>query len=360
MAKKELWKGNEAIAEAAIKAGCDAYFGYPITPQSEIPEYMSWRMDEVGKAFLQTESEVATINYLYGAAGSGMRVMTSTSSPGMALMQEGVGLLVAGELPAVIVNCMRGGPGIGTIQPGQADYTQMVKGGTNGDHFNIVLAPSNMQEAVDMVQEAFDLADLYRNPVMVIVDGMIGQMMEPIEWKEMPKRELPSKESWAAGGRKGAEKHHTIITLFDTAEEGDAHNRHLWEKRQAIMDNEVQYAKEQCDDAEILIVSYGTPARVCQSVVKRLREEGLKVGLFRPKTVWPYPEAALRETVNQESVKRVLCVEMSMGQMVDDVRLAIEGAKPLDFYGVAGGLIPSVDEIAEQVYAIEKEMKEGK
>lgn len=361
MAKKELWKGNEAIAEAAVRAGCDAYFGYPITPQSEIPEYMSKRMPEIGRVFLQTESEVATINCLFGAGGSGVRVMTTTSSPGMALMQEGLSYLHAAEIPCVIVNCMRGGPALGTIQPGQADYTQMTRGGANGDHFFVVMAPCNMQETVDFVQEAFDIADQYRNPCMLIVDGLIGQMMEPIEWHDVPKRDLPPKDSWATAGRKGAAEHHVLRTLFAAPADDDAFNKKLQQKKAEVMKNEVRYEKTQCDDAEVVIVAYGTPARICYSVVRELREQGIKVGLFRPQVVWPYPEEALREVAEQESVKDILCVEMSEGQMIEDVRLAVEGRKPISFYGVSGGLIPTVETIEEEVTKLVKKLaEEGK
>ncbi len=355
MAKKELWKGNEAMAEAAIRAGCDAYFGYPITPQSEIPEYMSLHMPQEGRVFLQAESEVATINYLYGAGGSGKRVMTSSSSLGVSLMQEGLSWLSGAEVPCVLLNCMRGGPGLGTIQPGQADYYQMTRGGASGDHHFVCLAPGNMQEAVDMIQESFDIADQYRNPCLIVVDGLIGQMMEPIEWHEVKKRDLPPK-TWAADGRKGRAEHNVIKTIFVEPEDDNEFNEHLARKFEEMKKNEVRYEKTQCDDAEIVIVAYGTPARVSLSVVRKLRAQGVKVGLFRPQTIWPYPEEALHEVAAQDSVKRILCVEMSEGQMIDDVRLSVEGQKPIDFYGKAGGVVPTVEEIAEQV---EKAVKEA-
>ena len=226
---KELWKGNEAIAEAAIRAGCDCFFGYPITPQSEVPEYMSVHLPEHGGVFVQAESEVAAINMVYGAAGAGMRAMTSSSSPGISLKQEGITYIAGAELPAVIINCMRGGPGLGTIQPGQGDYFQATRGGGNGDYRTVVLSPSNVQETVDFVQEAFDIADQYRNPVMVVCDGLIGQMMEPIEWRDIPKRKLPPKD-WAASGRKGRDHHNVINSLYMDPEVCDEHNRHLDEK----------------------------------------------------------------------------------------------------------------------------------
>ena len=357
MAKKELWKGNEAMAEAAIKAGCDAYFGYPITPQSEIPEYMSKRMPEVGRVFLQTESEVATINMLYGAGGTGKRVMSSSSSLGVSLMQEGISYLVGAEVPCVLMNCMRGGPGLGTIQPGQADYYQMVKGGASGDHPCVVLAPANMQEAVDFIQEAFDIADQYRNPCFVLVDGLIGQMMEPIEWREVPKRDLPSKEEWAACGRHGAEKHHVIKTIFAEPEDDEVFNEYLEKKAQLMKANEVRYEEVNCDDAEVVIVAYGTPARISLSVVRQLRAQGVKVGLFRPQVLWPYPEEALHELAMKDNVKHILCVEMSRGQMLDDVKMSVAGAKPVAFFGRTGGMIPTVEEISEKVMEL---IEEGK
>ena len=247
---KELWKGNEAIAEAAIRGGCQCYFGYPITPQSEVPEYMSVHLPEHGGVFVQAESEIAAINMVYGAAGSGMRAMTSSSSPGIALKQEGMSYLCGAELPAVIVNCMRGGPGLGTIQPSQGDYYQATRGGGNGDYRTVVLAPSNVQEIVDMMQEAFDIADQYRNPVMVLADGLIGQMMEPIEWHEKPHRKLPPKD-WAACGRRGRAQHNIINSLFIEPDACDAHNRHLAEKYALIEKNEVRYRLTECDDAEL-------------------------------------------------------------------------------------------------------------
>ena len=287
--EKELWKGNEAIAEAAIRAGCDAYFGYPITPQSEVPEYMSLHMAEHGRIFVQSESELAAINMVYGAAGSGMRAMTSSSSPGISLKQEGITYLAGAELPAVIVNCMRGGPGLGTIQPGQGDYYQATRGGGNGDYRTVVLAPSNVQEAVDFVQEAFDIADQYRNPVVVLADGLIGQMMEPIVWHEIPKRDLPPKD-WAASGRHGRDHTNIINSLYIDPDECDHHNVHLEEKYQAMKKNEVRWEERDCEDAELVITAYGTPARIALTALELLREEGIKAGLFRPFTLWPFPE----------------------------------------------------------------------
>ncbi|MBQ8801758.1 MAG: 3-methyl-2-oxobutanoate dehydrogenase subunit VorB [Clostridium sp.] len=353
---KELWKGNEAIAEAAIRAGCDCYFGYPITPQSEVPEYMSTHMPKNGRVFVQAESELAAINMVYGAGGSGMKAMTSSSSPGMSLKQEGISYLIGSEIPAVIVNCMRGGPGLGTIQPGQSDYFQATRGGGNGDYRTVCLAPANIQEAVDFVQEAFDIAFQYRNPCMVVLDGLIGQMMEPIEWKEIPKRNLPSIDTWATTGRKGREEHNTLNSLYIEPELCDVHNQNLAAKFDEMEKNEVRWEEVQCDDAELIITAYGTPARIALTAIDILRAEGYKVGLFRPITIWPFPEKALHDLAGKDHVKAILDTEMSStGQMIDDVRLAVEGQKPISYTGRAGGVIPAVEEIVE---AAKKALKE--
>lgn len=353
---KELWKGNEAIAEAAIRAGCDCFFGYPITPQSEVPEYMSVHLPRAGGVFVQSESEVAAINMVYGAAGAGMRAMTSSSSPGISLKQEGITYIAAAELPCVIVNCMRGGPGLGTIQPGQGDYYQATRGGGNGDYRTLVLAPSNVQETVDFVQEAFDIADQYRNPVMVVCDGLIGQMMEPIEWREIPKRDLPPKD-WAARGRRDRGHNNIINSLYMDPEACDALNRRLAEKYTEMEAKETRFAETDCGGAEVVITAYGTPARIALSAIEALRAEGVKAGLFRPITLWPFPEKPLRELVSAEHVKAVLDVEMSStGQMLDDVRLAVEGRKPIRYLGRAGGIIPTVEEMVDAAKAALKEV----
>ncbi|MCI8812682.1 MAG: 3-methyl-2-oxobutanoate dehydrogenase subunit VorB [Oscillibacter sp.] len=352
---KELWKGNEAIAEAAIRAGCDCFFGYPITPQSEVPEYMSSHLPKAGGVFVQSESEVAAINMVYGAAGAGMRAMTSSSSPGISLKQEGITYLAAAELPCVIVNVMRGGPGLGTIQPGQGDYFQATRGGGNGDYRTVVLAPSNVQETADFVQEAFDIADQYRTPVVVLADGLIGQMMEPIEWHPVPRRQLPAKD-WAACGKKGRSRTNVINSLFLNPEECDALNRRLTAKYAEIEQNEVRWDTAFCEDAEVLITAYGTPARIALTALELLREEGVKAGLFRPVTLWPFPEKALRNLADEAHVKVILDVEMSStGQMLDDVRLAVEGRKPVRYLGRAGGLLPTVEEIIESAKTAWKE-----
>ena len=354
---KELWKGNEAIAEAAIRAGCDCFFGYPITPQSEVPEYMSVHLPKAGGVFVQSESELAAINMVYGAAASGMRAMTSSSSPGISLKQEGITYLAGAELPAVIINCMRGGPGLGTIQPGQGDYFQATRGGGNGDYRTVVLSPSNVQETVDFVQEAFDIADQYRNPVMVVCDGLIGQMMEPIEWRDIPKRKLPPKD-WAASGRKGRDHHNVINSLYMDPEVCDEHNRHLDEKYAEIAKNEVRWEEVECEDAELVITAYGTPARIALTALEALRSEGIKAGLFRPITLWPFPEKPLHELASKEHVKAFLDVEMSSsGQMIDDVRLAVEGQKPISYLGHAGGVMPTVEEMIESAKKALKEVK---
>ena len=352
---KELWKGNEAIAEAAIRAGCDCFFGYPITPQSEVPEYMSSHLPKAGGVFVQSESEVAAINMVYGAAGAGMRAMTSSSSPGISLKQEGITYLAAAELPCVIVNVMRGGPGLGTIQPGQGDYFQATRGGGNGDYRTVVLAPSNVQETADFVQEAFDIADQYRTPVVVLADGLTGQMMEPIEWHPVPRRQLPAKD-WAACGKKGRSRTNVINSLFLNPEECDALNRRLTAKYAEIEQNEVRWDTAFCEDAEVLITAYGTPARIALTALELLREEGVKAGLFRPVTLWPFPEKALRTLADEAHVKVILDVEMSStGQMLDDVRLAVEGRKPVRYLGRAGGLLPTVEEIIESAKTAWKE-----
>ncbi|MGI6688595.1 MAG: 3-methyl-2-oxobutanoate dehydrogenase subunit VorB [Christensenellales bacterium] len=353
--QKELWKGNEAIAEAAIRAGCKAYFGYPITPQNEIPEYMSRRMPEAGGVFVQAESEVAAINMVYGAAAAGVRAMTSSSSPGISLKQEGISYMIGAELPAVIINMMRGGPGLGTIQASQADYFQATRSPGHGDGHVIVLAPSGIQEAVDLVGDAFDLADKYLNPVMILADGMIGQMMEPIVWKERKPAELPPK-TWAALGREAPGKTHFISSLRLQSTENELFNQDLVGKYERISQQEVRFQEIDCQDADAIIVAYGTTARICQSAARKLKQEGFRVGVFRPITLWPYPYEALKKAAEKESVKAVLTVEMSSGQMVEDVRLAIGGMKPTPFYGRTGGMIPETDQVADKLRQIVQEV----
>lgn len=343
---KELWKGNEAIAQAAINAGCRHFFGYPITPQNEIPEYMAKHMPKVGGVFVQSESEVSAINMVYGAAGCGVRVMTSSSSPGIALKQEGISYLAGARLPCVIVNMMRGGPGLGTIQPAQGDYYQATRGGGNGDYRLIVLAPANIQEACDLVIEAFDLADQYRVPVMILADGMIGQMMEAIEWRKPKPRPLPEKD-WASTGTQNERDPNVINSLFIDPYECRAHNQRLEACYQEITANEIKYEAKDCEGADLVFVAYGTPARLASAASQLLAKQGIKAGVFRPISLWPFPYEAIHELALQDSVKQVVTVEMSMGQMVDDVRIAVNGAKPVHFVGQAGGVIPTPQEIAD-------------
>ena len=342
---KELWKGNEAVAEAAIRAGCKYFFGYPITPQNEIPEYLSLHLPKIGGCFLQAESEVAAINMIYGAAGCGVRVMTSSSSPGISLKQEGITYMCGAELPAVIVNMMRGGPGLGTIQPAQGDYYQATRGGGNGDYRHLVYAPATIQEAADLVQEAFDVADFYRNPVMIAADGMIGQMMEAVEWREPPKRELPEK-TWATTCTKGEREPNVINSLYIDPNICAEHNERLAKKYKAIEENEVRWEEFNTEGAEIIFVAYGTPSRITRAAIKMLEAEGIKAGLIRPITLWPFPMKALKEAAMQDSVKAVVDFELSMGQMIDDVKIALEGCRPVTFVGKAGGVVPTPAEVA--------------
>ena len=346
---KILMKGNEAFGRAAIQAGCHYFFGYPITPQSELPEYLSRELPKVGGAFVQAESEVAAINMVYGAGGSGTRVMTSSSSPGVALKQEGITYCAGAEVPCVVLNVMRGGPGLGTIQPSQSDYYMATKGGGNGDYRTPVFAPASVQEAVDMIIEAFDVADLYRTPVMVLADGMIGQMMEPVDFdKERKTREIPQK-TWATTGTKGQRKPNVINSLYLQSEELEQHNLKLEKKYNAIEENEVQYEMYHTEDAELVFVAYGTVSRIVKTTVDQLREEGYKVGLIRPKTLWPFPKEAFKQIPN---AKNLLVVEMSLGQMIDDVKLASECKLPVEFYGRSGGMIPSPAAIGQKAKEI--------
>lgn len=346
---KVLMKGNEAIGAAAIAAGCKYFFGYPITPQSELPEYMSARLPKIGGVYLQAESEVAAINMVYGAAGTGKRVMTSSSSPGIALKQEGISYIAGAELPCVIVNIVRGGPGLGSIQPAQSDYNQSTRGGGDGDYKLLVYAPGNIQEMVDLVQIAFDKADYYRNPVMVLGDGMMGQMMEPVEFKEMPKMDLPEKD-WATTGTNEERKPNVINSLYLAAEELEKHNIRLQAKYQKMIENEVRYEEYNMEGAEVAIVAYGTTARIAKAAIDQMKEEGINVGLLRPITVWPYPYQAVADL--PESVKNILVVEMSMGQMIDDVKIGNEGRRPVHFVGRAGGMIPTPQLVSDKIKEI--------
>ena len=346
MSEKVLMKGNEAIAEAAIAAGCRHFFGYPITPQTEVAAYMSKRMPKVNGVYLQAESEVASINMVLGAAAAGVRVMTSTSSPGVSLMAEGISYIAGSDVPALIINVQRGGPGLGGIQPSQADYYQATKSTAHGDFHMIVFAPSTVQETVDLVAKAFDLGDKYRMPVMILSDGMLGQMMEPVELPEPREVDNDSKE-WAACGHKNQRKHNVVNSLYiDPATlEGLVKKRF---ERYAKVQAEEQMAEEYLvDDADIVLVAYGASARVSRSAVDMARKNGIKAGLIRPITLWPFPVDAIAKAA--EHVPKFLTVEMSMGQMVDDVRLAVKCARPVEFYGRTGGMIPTPIEVYNKI-----------
>jgi len=343
-----LMKGNEAIAEAAIRAGVDGYFGYPITPQSEILEYLMEAnpYEKTGMVVLQAESEVAAINMVYGGAGCGKKVMTSSSSPGISLKQEGISYIAGAELPCLIVNVARGGPGLGTIQPAQADYFQSVKGGGHGDYHLIVLAPSSVQEMADFVELSFDLAFKYRNPVLILSDGAIGQMMEKVYLKPQKPRSTVVPE-WATTG-KGEREDRNIITSLDLDPDAqEQFNHKLQDKYNEIRKNEVRYEEFNCDDAEYLLVAYGTSARVCQKSVQIAREHGIKVGLLRPITLFPFPSVRINEL--GEKVKGILSVEMSSGQMVEDVMLAVNGKVPVKHFGRMGGIVTTPDEVVEKL-----------
>ncbi len=355
MARK-LMKGCEAIGEAAIRAGCRLFFGYPITPQNEIPEYMARRLPEVGGTFVQAESEVAASNMLYGAAGTGERVFTSSSSPGISLMMEGLSYIAASELPCVVVNIMRAGPGLGGILPAQADYLQATKGGGHGDYRCLVLAPWSVQEAADLVQDAFDLADFYRNPVLVLGDGLIGQMMEPVEFREdrKPCKPLPDKRLWAVRGWKGDRPRAIINSLFLDPEALERHNRKLKAKYDAMVRDEVRYAEYGTDqEYEVLIVAYGTVARVCKTAQEDLAASGVRVALVRPITLFPFPYEAVRKAA--ERARAVLVVELSTGQMLEDVQMAVQGRRPVRFYGRQGGMLASPEAVAQEVHALLQE-----
>ncbi|MBU0718217.1 MAG: 3-methyl-2-oxobutanoate dehydrogenase subunit VorB [Planctomycetes bacterium] len=345
---KVLMKGCEAIGEAAIRAGCRNFFGYPITPQTEVPEYLAKRFPEVGGLFVQAESEVAAINMLYGGAGVGKRVLTTSSSPGISLMAEGVSYIAACHLPVVLVNIVRAGPGLGGILPAQSDYLQATKGHGHGDYKLVVLAPASVQEAVDLIYEAFDLADQYLTPVMVMGDGMIGQMMEPVEFP--PERDIATlpEKPWAATGARGRAPN-IINSLYLNEDECNANNWKLKEKYDEIVKREKRSEAYGCRGSEldILVVAYGTMARICRTAADELKREKLKVGVFRPISLWPYPYEALAKEA--KNAKRILVVEMSTGQMVEDVQLAVLGTKLIDFYGETGGVVPSPDNVADKI-----------
>ncbi len=338
---KELWKGNEALAEAAIRAGCEAFFGYPITPQTELLEYMARRMPELGRAFLQAESEIGAIHMVYGAASAGMRAMTSSSSPGISLMQEGLSYIAGSEVPCVLVDIMRGGPGLGNIQPGQSDYFQVTRSAGHGDYHPIVLAPATVQEAVDLTYSSFDLAFAHRHIVVIAGDGTLGQMMEPVLLP--PLRSLPdARPEWALGSK---EPHapRRISSFYLAPEALEQANLQLQEKLQRIAATQQRWDNYATEDADILIVAFGTVARIAQSAVRMARRQGLKVGLFRPISLWPFPAQALAEAAQQ--VRGLLVVEMNAGQMLEDVRLAVGQDRPTRFFGRMGGMVPLPEEI---------------
>lgn len=348
MAEKLLMKGNEAIGEAAVFAGCRHYFGYPITPQSELIEYMAKRLPQVGGTFVQAESEIAAINMVYGAAGAGGRVMTSSSSPGMSLKQEGISYIAAAELPCVIVNIMRGGPGLGGIQPGQADYFQATKGGGHGDYHCIVVAPNSVQEMAELTVHAFNLADKYRNPVLLLGDGALGQMMEPVSFQDIPI--LAVDKPWATTGMGERSKPNCVNTLLLKPEGLERANNRLQAKYALLQEREVRWEEENTADAELVLVAYGITSRVAYSAMEMARSAGLKVGLFRPITLWPFPKAALAKAT--ENAAALLTLELSAGQMTEDVELAIRCAKPVHFYGRTGGMLMSPQEVFQQIEGI--------
>ncbi len=344
-------KGNQAIALAAMKAGVDAFFGYPITPQNEVPEYLSKYLADAGKVFVQAESEVAAINMVYGAAGAGKRVMTSSSSPGIALKQEGISYMCGAELPCLIVSVMRGGPGLGNIAPSQADYNQATRGGGNGDYNVVVLAPESIQETVDLIKEGFDIADIYRNPVMVLADGLIGQMMESIDIdKPVRKRDLPPKD-FATTGMDTHPGKNIVNSVFLDANELEAHNAHLQKKYRTIVQNEVKVDMVDMEDPEYVIVAFGTAARIARSAMMIMKDKGIKVGMIRPITLWPFPRKAFDEI--PKSVKGIMVIELSAGQMIDDVWIANQGRHKIAFYGRPGGNIPEPEEFVEALMDFE-------
>ena len=345
MSEVRLMKGNEAAAEAAIRAGCDAFFGYPITPQSEIIEYLSDQGRKRGMIVMQVESEIAAINMLYGAGGAGARVMSSSSGPGISLMQEGLSYIAAAEVPCLLINISRGGPGLGTIQPSQGDYFQAVKGGGHGDYHLIVLAPASVQEMADFVFLGFALADKYRNPAIILSDGALGQMMEKVVFPDYDPQKHKIAKPWATTGKKPDRTPNVITSLHLFSEDMEKANFHLQEKYRKIEKEEVRYELISTDDAEYLLVAFGLTARVCQRAVEVARQQGIKVGLFRPITLYPFPYEVLSKLANQ--VRGILDVEMNAGQMVEDVRLGVLGKVPIDFYGRMGGIIPAPEEILQ-------------
>ena len=355
MTDKVLMKGNEALAEAAIRAGCRFFFGYPITPQTELAAYMAKRMGKAGGVYLQAESEIAAINMVYGASAAGKRAMTSSSSPGISLKAEGISYMAGADLPGVIINVQRGGPGLGGIQPSQSDYFQATRATGHGDFHLIVLAPSTVQEMIDYVFKAFDLADGYRMPVMILADGMLGQMMEPVVLPE-PKTELPEKP-WAVTGHRGERPHNVVNSLYLKPEELEDTNIERFERYERIKAAEQRAEEYLVDDADIVVVAFGASSRIARSAVNKAREKGIKVGLIRPITLWPFPVNAIGAAADR--AKAILTVEMNMGQMVEDVRLAVCGRVPVEFFGRAGGIIPTPVETLAAIERIAASLEGG-
>ncbi|MCX7923356.1 MAG: 3-methyl-2-oxobutanoate dehydrogenase subunit VorB [Clostridia bacterium] len=351
MGEKLLMKGNEVIAEAAIRAGCRHYFGYPITPQTEIAHYMAKKMPEVDGTFVQAESEIAAINMVYGAASAGARVLTSSSSPGISLKQEGISYIAGAELPAVVVNIVRCGPGLGGILPAQCDYFQAVKGGGHGDYKMVVLAPCSVQELYEMTVEAFNISDKYRILTMIMGDGILGQMMEAVEFKDKEDIISPDK-NWATTGTQMKREHNVVTSIFINPEVLENHNHKLQEKYALITENEIKVETYNCENADIIVAAFGTVARIIKNVIKMAEKEGIKVGLIRPITLWPFPERAFQKYADVP--KAFLTVELNAGQMLEDVKLAVNGKKPVHFYGRMGGMLPTQQEILDKIKDILK------
>ncbi|MDF2567578.1 MAG: pyruvate flavodoxin/ferredoxin oxidoreductase protein [Oscillospiraceae bacterium] len=354
MSKKFLMKGNEVIAEAAIRSGCTMFFGYPITPQTEVAAYMSKRLPEIGGVYLQAESEVSAINMVLGAASAGRRVMTSSSSPGISLKSEGISYIAASDLPCVIINVQRAGPGLGGIQPSQADYFQATKGLGHGDFHLMVFAPSSVQEIADLIKTAFDLSDKYRVPSLILADGIMGQMMEPVSFSEEESTDQPDK-GWATSGHDNKRAPNIVNSLYLTPDELEKTVIERYQRYDVIAQNEVLFEKYLTEDADIIVVAYGASSRISKSVINTAREKGIKVGILRPITLWPFPTQAIKELC--KTAKSFLCVEMSMGQMVEDVRLAVEGVRPVSFYGRTGGNTPRPEDILHKIEQLNEEEK---
>lgn len=349
MSQKVLMKGNEAIAEAAIRAGCRHYFGYPITPQTEIAAYMAKRMPKIGGTFLQAESEISAINMVYGVASAGLRAMTSSSSPGVSLKQEGISYLAGCDLPALIVNVQRGGPGLGGIQPSQSDYFQATKGGGHGDYHLIVLAPASVQEMADLTVKSFELADKYRMPAMLLADGTMGQMMEPVELPE--ESGVTAEKPWAVTGTEGRREHNIVNSLYLVPEQLELKNIERYQKYAGIQKNEVMYEEYMMDDADICVVAFGIAARVSKNAITAAREKGIKVGLIRPITLWPFPTEAIAKAADK--VKAFISVELSMGQMIEDIKLAEDCKKPVTLCSRVGGMIPAPEQVLGTIEDVE-------